>query len=503
MWQIIVLSLYSLSMFFIIIFSIGQLALLVLFFRRKKQTPGSVRAFSTPHITVQLPVYNEPLVIGRLLEAVFKLDYPKNNLEIQILDDSTDETSDICKRYTRELTIRGFDVQYLHRTNRNGFKAGALQDGLLRASGEFLVIFDADFIPQPDFIKRTLVHFSTENIGLVQTRWGHLNGSQSWLTRIQEMGLNGHFSIDQETRDKSGLFINFNGTAGIWRTSCIIDSGGWQVDTLTEDLDLSYRAQMKGWKLRYCPEVVTPAELPAALTSIKSQQFRWIKGGVETSRKLLSSLWKCDVALRVKVFGSLHLLSNSVYMFIFLTSILSLPALIIKNISPEFDLFFKIIRLFFSIFAINAVYCFITIRADAKGFKESLRVFAALFPMAILFSMGMSYHNSTAIWQGIRGNKSSFVRTPKTGSQKPAKGSSISPLNNNVTSELPEMLLLAYFLFGVVVAIYFNDPGFLLYQLMMCLSYGLILYYAFQQPVNSPNSEKKTAMVLNPIAVKI
>ena len=274
MWETIVLILYSVSMFFIALFSLGQLGLLILFLRNRKKKHAPLEHISLPQVTVQLPIYNERYVVKELLLAVAALNYPKEKLQIQVLDDSTDETRDICRRQVDLLSSRGFNIEYRHRHKRVGYKAGALQEGLRSAQGEFITIFDADFVPEPDFLVKTLPYFNNADTGLVQTRWGHINASQSWLTRVQELGLNGHFIIDQEGRDKSGLFINFNGTAGIWRKSCILDAGGWHYDTLTEDLDLSYRAQLKGWKLHYCADIVTPAELPFLLSSLRTQQFR-------------------------------------------------------------------------------------------------------------------------------------------------------------------------------------------------------------------------------------
>ena len=503
MWEIIVLVFYFLSIFFIIVFGIGQLALLVLFLRNKGKNHQPLPPHDLPLVTVQLPVFNERYVIERLLRSVAMLEYPKEKLEIQILDDSTDETSDICRMEAVKLTQRGFNVKYMHRHGRQGYKAGALQQGLLESSGEFLVIFDADFIPQPDFLMKTLPYFTNEKTGLVQTRWGHLNASQSWLTRVQELGLNGHFIIDQQGRDKAGLFINFNGTAGIWRKSCIVDAGGWQFDTLTEDLDLSYRAQMRGWKLNYCPDIITPAELPFLLNSVKTQQFRWIKGGIETSKKLLVSLWKCKVSLPVKLFGSFHLLSNYVYVFILMSSISSVPAMFIKNLSPQFDLYFKLNSLFFSVFLINFLYCFVTVWIEKKTLGDSIKEIAAVFPMAILISLGLSYHNSTAIFQGVMGKKTTFIRTPKfkAGGGDQITNSSYTP-EKSIFRELPEILLFLYFAFAVAAGVYFRDIGFLPYHLIMLSGFGVILYYAFLERIQPTGRLNKNSDRSGSIAVE-
>lgn len=508
MWEIIVLVFYFLSIFFIIVFGIGQLSLLILFICNKAKNHQPSPPPILPLVTLQLPVYNERYVIERLLRSVALLDYPKEKLEIQILDDSTDETSDICKKEAAMLTQRGFDVKYIHRQSRQGYKAGALQQGLIESNGEFLVIFDADFIPEPDFLIRAIPYFTSKNIGLVQTRWGHINASQSWLTRVQELGLNGHFIIDQQGRDKAGLFINFNGTAGIWRKSCIVDAGGWHFDTLTEDLDLSYRAQMRGWKLNYCPNIITPAELPFLLNALKTQQFRWIKGGIETSKKLLGSLWKCKVSLPVKLFGSFHLLSNYVYVFILISSIFSVPAMFIKNMSSQFDLYFKLNSLFFSVFMINFLYCFVTVWVEKKTLGESIKEMAQVFPMAILISLGLSYHNSIAIFQGVIGKKTSFIRTPKfkAGTKDQMSGRSYS-LEKGIFRELPEILLFVYFAFAVASGVYFGDIGFLPYHLIMLSGFGVIVYYSLMERIEptgrlNENSDRSGSIAVEFSAAK-
>jgi cellulose synthase/poly-beta-1,6-N-acetylglucosamine synthase-like glycosyltransferase len=309
-----IIIIYSFFFFFIILFSLGQLALLITFLTYRNKENHKITLNTYPNITIQLPIYNERYVIERLLDSISKLNYPKNKLEIQVLDDSDDDTSIIVEQKVKKLIALGFTIAQIKRKNRIGFKAGALQNGLIQAASEFIVIFDADFVPDPDFLINTLPYFSNDKIGMVQTRWGHINPRESWLTRAQEVGLNSHFIIDQDGRAKGDFFISFNGTAGVWRKACIEDAGGWEADTLTEDLDLSYRAQMKSWKFKYCPEIISPAELPNLLSALRSQQYRWIKGGVETSIKLIAKLWNCDLPLSIKLFGSLQLLNNYIYL---------------------------------------------------------------------------------------------------------------------------------------------------------------------------------------------
>lgn len=484
MLEILIIALYAFCLFFVLIFGAGQFALLIVFFknRNKKTTVSPLIAY--PYVTIQLPVYNERFVIERLLKAVSRINYPLDKLQIQVLDDSTDNTSEICRQMVKLLQARSLNIAHLHRTNRDGFKAGALQEGLLQATGEFIVIFDADFIPGEDFLIQTLPYFTSPDTGLVQTRWGHTNPGQSWLTKAQELGLNAHFIIDQEGRDKSNLFMNFNGTAGIWRKTCITDAGGWQADTLTEDLDLSYRAQIRGWKFRYCPHIITPAQLPFLLNAVRSQQFRWIKGGIETSKKLFSNLWKADLSLSVKVFGSLHLFSNYTYLFILLTGVLSVPVMFVKNLSPHFDLFFKFNAAFSLVFIINFAYCFTAVWFDQKKIKNTLIEIVKAFPITILISLGMSYHNTKAIISGMAGKKSSFVRTPKFASEEqnlPVSYGYAKPAN--LIKELPQILLFLYFLFAVTAGIYFRDFGFVFYHSLMLGGFGVILYYAYTQQV--------------------
>src|SRR3954471_15176382 len=268
--------------------------------RDKPMLPKS-RFAELPVVTMQLPVFNEMYVVQRLLKSVSELDYPKEKLQIQVLDDSTDSTRELSAQSVGELQARGFDVELIHRTDRTGFKAGALETGLATAKGELIGILDADFVPQPDFLRRTIHHFTDPAIGMLQTRWGHLNRRYSLLTRVQAMFLDGHLLLEQTARSRSGRFFNFNGTAGLWRKSCIIEAGGWQHDTLTEDLDLSYRAQLAGWRFVFLSHVVTPADLPLDMNAFKSQQHRCTKGSIQTCKKLLPTIWKSRLPLLIKL----------------------------------------------------------------------------------------------------------------------------------------------------------------------------------------------------------
>lgn len=478
MLELSIILIYCFFFSFIVLFSFGQMALLISFLLHRKKENLTIEWDNLPLITVQLPIYNEQFVIERLLDAVSKLNYPKNNLEIQVLDDSTDDTSLIVENKIKELKANGLNIQHIRREDRQGFKAGALQNGLQSASGEYLAIFDADFIPEPDFLMKTIRYFTYDQIGMVQTRWGHINPRHSWLTRAQEVGLNGHFTIDQIGRNTSGYFINFNGTAGIWRKSCIIDAGGWQSDTLTEDLDISYRAQMKGWKFKYQPEIITPAELPEQISAVRSQQFRWTKGGVETSKKLLVKLWKGKFLFRIKLFGSFHLLNNYIYAFILLSALSSVPLMFVKNTSNEFDQFFRWNTVLIIVVLINFLYCYISILIDIKKKISALKESLTAFPIAIIISLGLSYHNSRAILEGIIGRKSIFERTPKFN-----KSAAINPYSKKqqFIEYLPELFLFSFFLFAIIFGIYFKDLGFLIYHILMLVGFGSILYNAYTE----------------------
>jgi len=288
-----------------------------LYYRHRGHVPRPTARFTVlPRITVQLPVYNEMYVVERLVDAVVAFDYPRDQLEIQVLDDSTDETTEIVDRKVRDLQRQGVDIQHVRRSQRHGFKAGALQHGLALAKGEFIAIFDADFVPDPDLLQRLIPYLADPRIGMLQARWGHLNAHYSLLTRVQSIILDGHFLIEQTARARSGRFFNFNGTAGIWRKRCIEDAGGWHADTLAEDLDLSYRAQLRGWQFLFLPEIIVPAELPVEMNAFKTQQHRWAKGSVQTCKKILPQLWRSDVPLKIKLEGTVHLTSNFGYLLL-------------------------------------------------------------------------------------------------------------------------------------------------------------------------------------------
>jgi len=362
-----------------------------------------------PVVTIQLPLYNEMYVADRLIESVCRIDYPRERLEIQVLDDSTDETCGIAELAVRRFAAEGIDIKYLHRTDRRGFKAGALEAGLRTARGEFVAIFDADFIPTADFLTRLMPHFRDPRIAMVQARWGHINQDYSLLTKIQSILLDGHFVLEHGGRNRSGRFFNFNGTAGIWRRAAIDDSGGWQHDTLTEDLDLSYRAQLRGWRFVFAPDVIAPAEVPVEMNAFKSQQFRWAKGSIQTCRKLLPRILRADLPLGVKAEAFFHLTANFNYPFMCVLSVLMFPAMVIRYNMGWYEMLLIDVPLFFA--ATFSVCNFYMVCQREIHTDWITRIKYLPFLMSI--GIGLSINNTRAVIEAILNKQSDFTRTPK------------------------------------------------------------------------------------------
>ncbi len=374
------------------------------------------REEALPYVTIQLPIYNEMYVIERLIDTVMAFDYPKDRFEVHVLDDSTDETVEITRRCVETYQAKGFSIEQIRRKKRQGFKAGALRDATKFARGEFIAIFDADFLPKPDFLKRTVPYFQDERVGVVQTRWEHINEDYSIITKLQALQLNVHFTVEQTGRMKGNYLLQFNGTAGIWRRKAIEEAGGWEADTLTEDLDLSIRTQLKGWKIIYLEGVGSPAELPAEMNSFKSQQFRWMKGGAETAKKMLPTIWRSDLSIWQKTQATFHLLGSTVFLFVFIMGVFSVPLLFFLGDLAEVGFS----RNFFAYFLVGllsiiAVYYVGNVQATfhREPFSRLLYKFVFLFPLFLALSMGLSLHNSIAVLQGYLCKKSPFVRTPK------------------------------------------------------------------------------------------
>lgn len=470
----IIAIVYLLSLLYLFVFSLGQLHLTYIYRKKRRQTTPVTAALPfEPAVTIQLPVYNEKYVVDRLIDAVVKIEYPKEKLEIQVLDDSTDETSGIIYQKMEWLQHFGHNIKHIRRANRKGFKAGALQEGLETARGEFIVIFDSDFIPEPDFLRKTLPEFMDPAIGVVQTRWGHINKNYSLITQLQAFGLDAHFSIEQSARNAAGSFINFNGTCGVWRKRCIIEAGGWSADTLTEDLDLSYRAQLKGWKFRYLEDVVTPGELPVLMPVIKLQQYRWNKGGAETARKLIGRVMQSDLSTRQKTHAFLHLFNSSVFVALFLAALMSIPMLYIKNHHPAIPVLFQLGGVFFLGFLGVAFFYWTAAR---RFYTHAKKKFFLLFPAFLIISMGLSLHNGLAVLEGWLGIKTPFKRTPKFNIVR-KKDSWIDNayLNSNLNViTVLEGLLAVCFIYTIVRGIQMDDTSLLPFHIMLALGFGTV-----------------------------
>lgn len=470
----IILIIYILTMVVLLVFA--SHGVIMLYYYRKfisnVPEPSEVENFDKK-VTIQLPLYNEQYVTERLIDSVCKIDYPKNLMEIQVLDDSTDMTVDLVKKIVEQKQKEGFDIKQVRRSNRKGYKAGALKEGLELATGELIAIFDADFVPKPDFLKKTLKYFTNPKIGMVQTRWEHINEDYSILTRIQALALNGHFVMEQPIRNRAGFFINFNGTGGVWRKECILDAGNWNDDTITEDLDLSYRAQLNGWKFIYLKDFTTPAELPSEMNALKAQQFRWTKGAIETAKKLLPMVWKSKIPFRTKIQSTFHLTNNIVFPFILIAGILNVPLVFIKNSGP-YAIFFN----FMSVFVLAFISSFLFYLYAQKDVYTDWRKKMALFPIFMAGSMGFAVNNSRAVFEGLMDRKSEFVRTPKfkivEKSDKIKKNESYLSSNKINSTIMVEIILAVYCLIGVVASLYFFEIAALPFHLMFFLGFSSV-----------------------------
>ncbi len=479
----LVLYLYFFSLLILFTFGAHGFVMVYHYLRNHgRETALSVLG-QEPVVTVQLPVYNEYYVAERIIEAVCSLEYPKDKLEIQVLDDSTDETVDVVAKTVRHFQSLGYDIKHVRRTTRAGFKAGALKDGLETARGEFIAIFDADFVPNSSFLRRTLPYFfQDEQMAMVQTRWEHLNSDYSLLTRTQAMALDGHFVIEQAVRNRAGYFMNFNGTGGIWRKSAILDAGNWQSDTLTEDLDLSYRAQLRGWRFKYLDDFTSPAELPAEVNALKTQQFRWTKGAIETARKILPEVWKSNIPLRVKIHSTFHLTNNIVFPFILLAGILNVPLIFIKQQGGH-DLYFAMM----SVFVLAFIGSFLFYMLSQKAVYPDWRRRLLLFPLFMAGSMGFAVNNSRAVFEGLFRKRSEFVRTPKYRIED-KKDSWLEkkyvPLKLDWIV-LIEIALAVYCFFGVISSIYYLEIAAVPFQLLYCLGFSFVSVLSIKQAMEA------------------
>ena len=477
-----VLIVYGLLLSFILFFSVVQLQLAWAYLRKDKHTRAipAIGKGPLPLVTIQLPLFNERHVVERLIDQVAAMDWPHERFEVQVLDDSTDETTQLAATRIAHWQAQGIDMVHVRRLDRTGFKAGALAYGTACAKGELIAVFDADFLPPKDMLRKVAPWFNDSRIGMVQTRWGHINRESNLLTRLQAFGLDAHFSVEQVGRNTMGRFINFNGTAGVWRKACIEHAGGWRPDTLTEDLDLSYRAQLKGWQFHYLEDVVSPAELPAAMNALKTQQYRWNKGAAECVVKNLPAVLRsADLSFATKVHALFHLMNSTVFVSILGTALLSVPLLVVKQHHPEFRVFFDAAIVF--TFALLALVFFYGVahRKRIHGVKGLFR-FLLTFPVFLSVSMGLSLHNAIAVLEGYLGRKTPFLRTPKSGSNGTGRAigrdgylkSSITPIT------VLEAAIALYAVWGLVIGIRAGDLGLAPYHLMLAFGFGAVCYYS-------------------------
>jgi cellulose synthase/poly-beta-1,6-N-acetylglucosamine synthase-like glycosyltransferase len=484
----IILLVYSAAILLIFVYSLAQLNLLFNYLKSKKANRSIEKfnfsmAHEIPYVTVQLPIFNEKYVLERLIKNIVLLKYPVDKLEIQVLDDSTDGSRYSTSELVTNYALQGYNISHVFRENRSGFKAGALKEGLEVATGEYIAIFDADFLPKEDWLLRTVPSFKDANIGVVQTRWSHLNRNYSILTKVQAFALDAHFTLEQTGRNAKEHCINFNGTAGIWRKSCILDAGNWEGDTLTEDLDLSYRAQLKNWKFIYLEDVETPAELPMILSAARSQQFRWNKGGAENFVKNADKILVANtISIKTKIHGLLHLLNSSMFLCLFIMAVFSVPMLYVKYYVTEFRWYFDM--MFF--FIITSVIFFICYWFSYKSIHgssvKSFMNYIGLFFTFYTVAMGFSLQNSIAVLEGFIGKKSEFVRTPKFNLDEVKdtwkKNIYISKGISKYT--IGEGFLAVYFLFGLFSGYQFGDFDMYPLHLMLILGYGYVFVQSFK-----------------------
>src|SRR5437763_5090857 len=457
--------------FFVLIllatYGIHRYTLVYLYYKNKKNrtTEPDQKFPELPRVTVQLPIFNEQFVVQRLLQAVCRLNYPREKLEIQVLDDSTDETVDVARGLVEHYAAQGHPIAYHHRANRAGFKAGALHEGLRSATGEFVAIFDADFVPPPDFLQHTIHHFTSTNVGMVQTRWTHINRHYSFLTEVEAILLDGHFVLEHSGRARSNVLFNFNGTAGVWRRQAIEDAGGWQHDTLTEDLDLSYRAQLKGWRFVYLPEVVSPAEVPVEMNAFKTQQHRWAKGSIQTARKLLPRILRSDLSREVKVEAFFHLTANFTYPLMILLTVLMPVSMVIRFKHGWYEVLMLDLPFFWT--ATMSVVMFYIASQREIGMQWWKRIKYLPFIMAL--GIGMCVNQSKAVIEAMVGYEPGFTRTPKTGMQGRDRSWLKNKYRTLLTAQpLLELALGAYLTsaiwFALDKGVYFSLPFLLLFQ---------------------------------------
>ncbi|MFH1420203.1 MAG: cellulose synthase family protein [Planctomycetota bacterium] len=485
-WHYVLIACHLAVCFALAVYGIHRYSLVYLYYKNRRKTARKTAVFlpdRRPFVTIQLPMYNEQFVAKRVIEAACRIRYPRDRLEIQVLDDSTDETVDIARETCEEMQARGYPIVFLHRDNREGYKAGALEAGIKVAKGELVLIFDADFLPPEDILEHLVDHFVDPNVGMVQSRWEHLNRDQSLLTKTQAILLDGHFVIEHAARNWSGRFMSFNGTAGMWRRSCIADAGGWHHDTLTEDLDLSYRAQMKGWRFIYLPEITSPAELPPGMNGFKSQQHRWAKGGAQTCRKLLPAILRSRLPWRIKVEAFFHLTSCVSYFLILLLTLMLLPVMYLRTQVFVGDIGFH--ALFDGSLILLATCSASTFyvacqRELFRTWGESLKY----LPFLMAIGVGIAMNNARAAFEGFFGGASEFVRTPKFGVESARddrwqKKSGKQRLDTKRIQAWCELLMAVYLVVCVVYTVYLKVWIGLFFMCLFTVGYTYVTLLTF------------------------
>lgn len=492
---------YLAALAYVTVYCLLQLRLLWVYLGRERPVaPDLPAAGELPRVTVQLPIYNERYVAERIVDAACRLRYPHELLQIQVLDDSTDQTVALLAKRVAAWRSSGVDIVHVRRPRRRGFKAGALEDAMPAATGELVAIFDADFVPAPDFILRSVPHFADPAVGVVQSRWEHLNEDYSLITRLQALQLNVHFTVEQAGRRAAGLFAQFNGTAGVWRRSCVEDAGGWRAATLTEDLDLSIRAQLRGWTITYLEDNLAPAELPAEMNAFKSQQHRWMKGGAECARLLLGPVWSAKrLSVAEKLHTTTHLFASSIFVFVWAIGVLSIPAMfgvVHFGLDPRWFSGFLTATV-----AVAAVYYVANVQASWRAlppWRAVLR-FAVLFPAFLSLSMGLSLHNGAAVIEGFRGRRSAFVRTPKF-----ALGAGHAVAANPYRrrelhwTTYGEAVLCVAFAAALAWALYSGHAFFALFHAMLALGYGAICAFTLRDSLARATTDAPSLVAATP-----
>ena len=495
---------YFIVLFVLAVYGLHRYWLVYDYFAYAKNVPPAPPLVKNwPRVTVQLPIFNERYVIERLVEAVSRFDYPAELLDVQVLDDSTDETCEVARACVERHAAQGMPIVYIHRTNREGYKAGALENGLKTSKGEFVAIFDADFVPEPDFLRRTIPYFMNPDggskIGMAQTRWTYLNSDYSLLTNVETILLDGHFVVEHGARSRRGTFFNFNGTAGVWRRKAIDDAGGWEHDTLTEDTDLSYRSQLKGWKFLYLPHIECASELPVDMNGFKAQQARWAKGLMQTAKKILPKVLKSDAPWHVKTEAFFHLTGNISYPLMILLSTMLLPAMIVRFYQGWFQMLVIDLPLFLA--STCSISSFYLVAQRELRPKTWWRTFLYL-PFVMATGIGIAVRNAQAVMEAIVGKKSEFARTPKFNIEG-KQGTFAKKSYKNKAGWMPyaEVLLGLYFSLTIVYAIsnenYATVPFLLLfvwgYLYTGCMSLGQTYFARLRFGVNAPEMRPATS----------